>query len=126
MDKKMKFKSNDKLAAVLKSLLCSYCVTGILLLVLAFLLYRFRWKESQINVGIIAVYVIATLLGGFVCGKLVKVRKFLWGLVIGVSYFLLLLAVSLIVYRTLQQGGIHLLTTFALCMAGGMLGGMIS
>lgn len=126
MEKNTLLKSNDKLSAVLKSLLCSYLLTGVLLLGLAFLLYQFHLKENQINIGITVIYVLSTLLGGFLCGKTLKVRKFMWGLGMGVLYFLFLIGISLGVYRELQQSTASFLLTLVLCAGGGMIGGMIS
>ena len=111
---------------ILKALLCSYFVTGILLLLLAFLLYQFGLDEGKITAGIMVIYVLSTLVGGFVAGKLAKTRRFLWGILIGVLYFLLLLLISFGIYRGIQEGTSQILITWLLCIGGGMIGGMIS
>ena len=110
----------------LKALLCAYVVTGILLLVLTLLLYKAGLREENVNAGIILIYVISTFSGGFVIGKLTGTRKFLWGLLLGVIYFVLLLLISLGIYHSLQADVMNLVTMFLLCAGGGMLGGMIS
>lgn len=111
---------------VLKSLLASYIVTGLLLLGLTFLVYKFEFDEQKVLVGIIAIYVISTFVGGFIIGKLMKVKKFIWGMIIGAIYFVLLLAISYGVYREFNTNGLNVLTTFILCIGGGMFGGMLS
>lgn len=116
----------QRAADMLKSLLCAYIVTGILLLILTLLLYKTGLSEENINAGIILTYVISTFSGGFVIGKLTGARKFLWGLLLGVVYFLLLTLISLGIYHSLQSDLMNLTTTFLLCAGGGMLGGMIS
>ena len=116
----------QRAADMLKGLLCAYVVTGILLLILTLLLYKAGLSEENINAGIILTYVISTLSGGFVIGKLTGVRKFLWGLLLGALYFVLLTLISLGVYHSLQSDLMNLATTFLLCAGGGMLGGMIS
>ena len=113
-------------ADILKALLCAYVVTGILLLVLTLLLYKAGLSEENVNAGIILIYVISTFSGGFVIGKLTGTRKFLWGLLLGVIYFVLLLLISLGIYHSFQADLMNLATTFLLCAGGGMLGGMIS
>ena len=118
--------AEGKAVWILKALLCAYVVTGILLLLLTLLLYKMNLDEGKVTGGIVAIYVVSTFVGGFVAGKLAKVRKFAWGLTIGILYFGLLLLISLGVYRTLQGSGANLLTTFLLCAGGGMLGGMVS
>ncbi len=111
---------------LVKTLLFSYILTGILLALLAFLLYRLRLGEKAVSAAIIVIYVAATFFGGFVAGKKLESRRFLWGLVMGAAYFLVLALISL----AAGQGGIQLgnsfLTTFVLCAGGGMLGGMLS
>lgn len=111
---------------MLKSLLAAYVVTGILLMILAMALYKFELNEGAVTAGITAIYLIATFAGGMVAGKLAKVRRFLWGIVLGVLYFALLLLITLGIYRTIHGSGTQILTTFALCAGGGMAGGMIS
>lgn len=110
----------------LKTLLFSYILTGMLLAILAFLLYKLRLGEQAVAIAIIAIYVAATFFGGFVAGKKQKSRKFLWGLFMGGAYFLVLTAASLVVGRGHMQMGNTFLTTFVLCAGGGMLGGMLS
>ena len=111
---------------VLKALLASYIVTGILLFIVTFFLYKFEWDEQMVTAGIIAIYVISTFAGGFIMGKLKGTRKFLWGLIMGILYFLLLFLISFGVYRSFDGNGTNVLTTLLLCMGGGMLGGMIA
>ena len=49
-----------KAVDLLKSLLCAYVITGILLLVLTLLLYKMGLSEENVNAGIILIYVIST------------------------------------------------------------------
>ena len=115
-----------KAVDILKALLCAYVMTGILLLILTVLLYKAGLSEENINAGIILTYVISTFSGGFVIGKLAGVKKFLWGLLLGIMYFVLLLLISLGIYHSLQSDMMNLVTAFLLCAGGGMLGGMVS
>lgn len=113
-------------AFFLKSLLFSYIITGTLLAILAFLLYKLSLSEKTVSIAIIAIYIVATLFGGFVTGKRMGNRRFLWGLVMGCAYFVILAAASFIVGKGSIEVGNSFLTTFALCVGGGMLGGMLS
>lgn len=112
--------------SILKALLASYIVTGILLFTLTLLLYKFEWDEQKVTAGIIVIYVVSTFVGGFILGKLKQVRKFVWGLVMGVLYFVLLFLISFGVYRSFDGNGTNVITTFLLCAGGGMLGGMLA
>ena len=110
----------------IKALLCAYIVTGIMLLILTVLLYKLGLSEENVNAGITLTYVISTFSGGFVMGKLSGTRKFLWGLLTGVLYFVLLLLISLGIYHSVQGEISTLVTTFLLCAGGGMLGGIMA
>ena len=111
---------------MVKALLAAYVVTGILLIILALALYKFELNEGAVTAGVTAVYLISTFTGGLVVRKLAKVRRFLWGIVLGILYFALLLLVTVGIYRTFHGSSTEILVTFALCAGGGMAGGMIS
>lgn len=115
-----------KVRAVLKSLLFAYALTGLLLLLLAFLLFKFDLGEAPVAAGIIAVYVISCLTGGFLAGKIMRKDKYLWGILVGVCYYFLLLVVSFAVQGKWDMTIQHAVTTFLMCLAGGALGGMLS
>lgn len=116
----------SKLQATLKTLLISYLLTGILLLILAFALYKFRLKEGQIRIGVNAVYIITCLIGGLLMGKTIRQRRFFWGLVLGLLYFSVLMAVSFLLNKGLNGTINQVLTTMAVCAASGTIGGMLS
>lgn len=110
----------------LKTLLFSYILTAVLLMLLAFLLYKLGLNEKIVSIAIIVIYVAATLFGGFVTGKRMGNRRFFWGLMMGAAYFVILAAVSLCVGKGGIQIGNSFFTTLILCAGGGMLGGMLS
>ena len=111
---------------MLRSLLVSYVLSGILLAVLAFALYQLRLKEGQVNIMVYAIYFITCLLGGLTAGKGIRQRRFFWGLLSGLLYFLVLFAVSWLMNRVSAIDIHRSLTVMALCAAGGTLGGMLS
>ena len=115
-----------KVMWVLKSLLASYIVTGILLLIVTFLVYKFELDEQMVVGTIVAIYVISTFVGGVIIGKLIQVKKYLWGMAIGGIYVMLLFLISYGVYREVNTNGLNMLTTVILCVSGGTLGGMLS
>lgn len=117
---------NIKVIWWIKSLLASYIVTGILLLVLTFFMYKFELNEKIVSAAIVGIYVVSTLIGGVIIGKLTKSKRYLWGMVLGILYFVLLLLITLGVYRTLNGDSVRIVTSLILCAGGGMTGGMIS
>ena len=117
---------NIKVIWWIKSLLASYIVTGILLLVLTFFMYKFELNEKIVSAAIVGIYVVSTLIGGVIIGKLTKSKRYLRGMVLGILYFVLLLLITLGVYRTLNGDSVSIVTSLILCAGGGMTGGMIS
>ena len=117
---------NIKVIWWIKSLLASYIVTGILLLVLTFFMYKFELNEKIVSAAIVGIYVVSTLIGGVIIGKLTKSKRYLWGMVLGIIYFVLLLLITFGVYRTLNGDSVSIVTSLILCAGGGMTGGMIS
>ena len=116
----------QKIMWMLKAMLASYIVTGLLLLLLSFSLNQFKLDEQTVVAGSVVVYVVATFIGGFILGKLTKRRKFLWGTLLGFLYFLFLFLISYGIYREFNGNGLNTITTAILCVGGGMLGGMVS
>ena len=110
---------------ILKCLLLSYLLTTGLLLLLALMLYRFGLSEKIVSVCIVAIYIIVTFFAGFLTGKREGSRKYLWGLLLGSLYFIVLLIVLLIVNHGMSASG-NFFTVLILCAGSGMLGGMVS
>ena len=111
---------------MLKTLLFSYILTGVLLALLAFFLYKLGLGEKAVSVAITVIYVACTFFAGLIAGKKLKSRRFLWGLLMGGAYFLVLALVSLVAGGGDMGVGNSFFTTLVLCAGGGMLGGMIS
>ena len=116
----------EKLIFVTKCMLAAYVLTAGFLLLLAFMLYRFGLSEKVVSLCIIGIYIAVTFVIGLIAGKRAGKRKFLWGLGMGIAYYVILVIVSLIVNRGLQDISGNMLTVFVLCAGSGMLGGMIS
>ncbi len=107
-------------------LFCTFVVTALILLLLAMLLYKMNVSREVISGGIIVTYALSCFLGGFLAGKRMKEKRFLWGLGMGVAYFVILLIVSIVANGSFKEVTDSLFTTLILCVGGGMLGGMLS
>ncbi len=114
------------LLSILKILLAMYMVTGIMLLILSAMLYKMQLSESVVSIGIVLIYVISGLLGGFLSGKVMKRKRFIWGMAMGACYFLILALGSVIFQKGLNMEMSRFVTTLVLCTASGMIGGMAS
>ncbi len=119
-------KKKNKPLTILSTLLIMYVITGLALLILAFILLKLQPGESVINIGIMVIYIISCLIGVLIAGKRLRTHKFLWGVLMGAVYFLILLAGSLLLNRGISSDTVHVATTLVMCIAAGMIGGMIS
>lgn len=116
----------SKPRTLLRSLLLSYVISGILLLILAFALYKLKLTEPQINMSVYIIYIIASLFGGFLTGKSTGTRRFFWGLITGLLYFLILFLVSWLMKDGASLDMTRAMTVMGTCILGGTVGGMMS
>ena len=107
-------------------LLIAYLVTGLLLLLLAFLAYKANLSEQGTRIGILIIYVLSSFVAGFITGKKSRKRKFLFGAMMGICYFVVLFLLSLGIHDKVAPGAFAKWSAGLLCMGGGMLGGMLS
>ncbi len=118
-------KTSGKWFYLTRSLIFAYILTGILLLGVAVLIFKAGISESVAAICMVIVYVVATLFAGFSLAKKIEKQQFLWGLLVGFLYFVVLLIISLSLNQGLDGINSNFVTTLALCTAGGMLGGML-
>ena len=119
-------RKESMLIPVLVILVTMYIITGMLLLLLAFLMYKVNLTEPVVNGAIIVIYIIAGFFGGFLIGKKTGVKKYLWGLLMGALYYGVLILVGLLLHQGLGAEPVHLLSTMVLCLLSATAGGMLS
>ena len=112
--------------AIFIAVFAMFILSGLMLLILALLLYKLELSESVVRVGIVVIYVVSGLLGGFRMGRIMRERKYLWGLSAGVLYFVVLFLASGLVKGGFDIEPVKMATTLILCGASGMAGGMVS
>lgn len=104
-----------QIKTILRSLLLAYALSGICLLLLALMVFKLDIGQGTVTVGILVIYVVSCLAGGFLSGKLMRQNKYKWGFLVGLCYFVLLMVVSFIVQRRWDMSTQHAITTF-LCV----------
>ncbi len=117
---------SQKIWRVVRTLIITYIISGILLAGLAFVLFKFRLPESQVNMGVNGVYIASCLTGGFLAGKAQKTRRFFWGLLTGGLYFAFLFLMSFFQDGSITGDPLHIATVLVMCVLSGMAGGMLS
>ena len=110
----------------LRALLVSYLVSTLILLLLAFILYKWGLSETVMTAGTIATYVLSGFVGGILLGKSGRSRAFLWGLLLGTVYYMLLLLAALLLPVKETNAGITILINLGICMLSGMTGAMVA
>jgi len=131
MGDKEYYKGNNKnkspLVAVLLGLVTAVFVTILLLLLLTVLIYNTDMSGTVSGIMMVAIYVLGPFAGAFVLGKIMKKKRFLWGMLLGVVYFALFVLLSVL---TAEEGAIpgirEYLQVLLAVLPGGILGGMFS
>lgn len=112
------------------TLIVMYLISGLLLLILSALLFQFELSEEVVKIGVIVIYIASGFAGGFLIGKQMQDKKYLWGLTAGGIYFVLLFILSLLVKQGTGEAialePMRMFTTLLLCAVSGMAGGMLS
>ncbi len=117
---------NSKVVVILRDLLVSYIITGLLLMLLAFLMLKADVSGMILNGGILLTYILSSFTGGFLLGKSAEQKRFLWGLGMGALYFVILVLISILTNSVMGMEAGRVVTVMAVCLFSGMLGGMIS
>lgn len=119
------------LAAIGIAVAVSAVVTMLLLLLLTVLIYNTKISGTVSGVLMVAIYVLGPFAGAFVLGKLVGKKRYLWGLLLGIIYFLIFLALSRLSVSGAEQGSVipgirDYIQVLLAVLPGGILGGMFS
>lgn len=112
--------------ALASGLLAGVIVSVVLILLFAFVTLKLQPDAGKMELMIMVIYVLANLAGGWCCGHRQERRKFVWGLLTGAVYFLLVFLVSGMSEQQVQPEISGSLLALVLCAAGGMVGGMLS
>lgn len=110
---------------VVKGVVFAYVISAVALVFIAFMMYKWDVSDSVVRGGILAAYVLSCFISGAVVSRQHSERRYLWGLLMGAVYFTILWVVSLIGNKGAFTGVSGILPALALCLFGGMLGGMV-
>lgn len=115
----------NNLKLFLITTLFAILITAVLLVLSAFLLEKLGLSEGQVQLLIYIIYLLSALVAGMIAGKWQREKKFVWGALAGVVWFLVVLIASMCMNRmAIDTGGLF---PAVVCMVGGgMLGGMLA
>lgn len=114
----------EKVSVGVKALLVSYVVTAIILVILALLLYNLHWSATIVNLCIIGTYIIANALGSHMVAASINHQRLVIGLLFGITYFVILLLVSVLVKGAMASSVPELIKVLLVCV-GSAVGGSI-
>lgn len=112
----------SKILNVIKILVVTYVLTGVMLLLLALGLYKFNLSNWQITAGIVVTYALSAFLGGYALARKERTRRLLWGMAFGVVYFAILAVASLIMNKGLAMDQGAALRAVLICVGAGAIG----
>ncbi len=118
-------KKNGKTVQMLKSIMISYVLTALLLLALSWILWKMKISIATAGMGILVVYILSCLIGGFVYSGAQEEKKYLGGGLHGFVYFVIVYGISAWWNHSLVVSMPGMLTSLLICVFAGMLGGMI-
>ena len=111
---------------VFMALIRCFIVSFMLLLIFAMIMYVGDVSNNVVGVMVVVTYFVSTLIGGLYLGSKADKKKYMWGIILGGLYFVLLMIVSLICNKGHMDLDISLIIALSVSLIGGMVGGMIS
>ena len=119
-------KKNPVASLLVKASLVSFILSAILLLITSSLMLNALLSASAVSIMVIVTYILSNFIGGFLMGRGMGHRKFVWGLAAGGVYFIIVFLLSLVVVGTKDFSLATTIRTLGICGLSGMIGGMIS
>ena len=115
----------NNLKLFLVTTLAAMVIAAVLLVLAAFLLEKLGLSEGQVQLLVFAIYLLSALSAGLIAGKLQREKKFMWGALAGLVWFVVVLVASMSLNRmAIDTSG--LFPAIVCMVGGGMLGGMLA
>lgn len=118
--------SKKKVLCLLQSGLISSVITVIMLLLFALVIWKTELSDMISRAGITIIYILSAGTGGFLLGKRIREKKFLWGFLTGLLFFMILFFLTVLTEGFSGHFDNSIVTTFIVCLLSGTLGGMIA
>ena len=118
-------KWGKKIWSFLRVLIAAYLVTGLLLLLLALILYKWEVSEALMTGGTIVIYIVSCLFAGILIGKSGRKKAFAWGLLAGATYYLILLCIAILIPQQESASAFTIMMNLGVCAGSGMVGAMV-
>lgn len=113
------------LSVIIKALIIGYVITGIILVILAVLLYKLHFGTTAVYIGIIIAYVTSNFVGGYLLANYFQHRRLLQGVAYAGLYFALLLVISVIAEGTMVGSIASAVKVAMLCICSAAFGSIV-
>lgn len=110
--------------ALFSGVMIAYAITCIVFIAYAILLTYSSVTEQNISLIVTITGIISVVVAGFDAAKGAKSKGWLWGIIAGAVYAMILLCIGAWINKGLVPDS-RTVTLFILCVAGGGLGGVI-
>ena len=114
-----------KLISFLRVIVAAFIITGALLFLLAFILFKWEVSETLMTAGTLVIYILSCFLAGFLIGKSGRKHGVCWGMLAGATYYLILLLISLFASEPGNASATTIFINLLICTASGMIGAMV-
>ena len=110
---------------IFKELLAQIVISITLIAIIAFAVWKIQPSESTIKVLVLAIYAIASFVGGMILGKVMEHREILWGTLAGMVYFGVILLIAFVVKGDVSSSTVGVTWGFVTSAIAGAIGGML-
>ncbi len=101
----------------------SIILSILMILFLSYILLSVGMPSKILTLSVYAIYILSTGISGYLLGRHTRNKRYLWGILLGMAYFITLLVISLI-YTGNPPYKNHAFLAFLFSALGGMLGSM--
>ena len=111
---------------MLEAVALSALISFVLIALAAWIMLSGKMSVGMEKIFLNAIRIISCFAGGFFCGKKNRQRGFIWGLLVGAIYYVLLMLLRVVTGTDFQGNTLNTVTALLCCIGSGMLGGMCS
>ncbi|MCL2592676.1 MAG: TIGR04086 family membrane protein [Defluviitaleaceae bacterium] len=120
----MKNEQKSQVSNLITGILIAYAITAVVFIGYAMLLTYTNMTENNISLIVTITSIAAAIVAGFDAAKGAKNRGWLWGMIAGVFYALILICIMIWIQRAATFDS-RTLTLIVLSIASGGLGGVL-
>ena len=103
-----------------------YILSALILCIAAALIWKTHASEGAVSASVVMAYIISNFAGGFLAGKKAEKHKFIWGIVISVIYFAIILIAGVWFMDCRISVNPRITGNALICIVSGMFGGMLA